>query len=36
MHPKVAQVVTIAGKLGDDAKAYQEKAVSAAVEESRK
>jgi predicted RNA binding protein YcfA (HicA-like mRNA interferase family) len=35
-HPKVPEVVTIAGKLGDDAKAYQERAVAAAVEESRK
>lgn len=32
-HPKVAKPVTIAGKLGADAKHYQEKAVKAALEE---
>jgi predicted RNA binding protein YcfA (HicA-like mRNA interferase family) len=35
-HPRVAEVVTIAGKLGDDAKAYQERAVGTAIEESMK
>ena len=34
-HAKVVRVVTIAGKLGDDAKPYQEKAVKSAIEESR-
>lgn len=36
VHPKVPKIVTIAGKPGDDAKRYQEKAVRAAIEESRK
>lgn len=35
-HPKVADVVTISGKLGDDAKNYQERIVKYAIEESRK
>lgn len=35
-HPRVAKPITIAGKEGDDAKAYQEKAVKLAIEESRK
>jgi hypothetical protein len=34
--PKVTRVVTIAGKMGDDAKLYQEKAVRIAIEESEK
>lgn len=34
-HLNVARVVTIAGQLGDDAKRYQERAVKAAIEESR-
>jgi predicted RNA binding protein YcfA (HicA-like mRNA interferase family) len=35
VHPKVTKPVTISGKLGDDAKYYQEKAVKVAVEESQ-
>jgi len=33
---KVAGLVTISGKLGDDAKKYQERIVKCAVEESKK
>ena len=36
VHPKVRWPVTIAGKLGDDAKHYQEKAVRSAIEESKR
>lgn len=36
VHPKVAKPITISGDPGDDAKRYQQKAVQAAVEESRK
>ena len=35
-HPKVADLVTISGRLGDDAKKYQERIVKYAIEESRK
>ena len=35
-HPKVADLVSISGKLGDDAKKYQERIVKYAVEESKK
>jgi len=35
IHLNVARTVTIAGQLGDDAKRYQERAVKAAIEESR-
>lgn len=35
-HPKVVHVVTLSGKLGDDAKKYQERVVKYAIEESRK
>jgi len=35
-HPKVVDVVSISGKLGDDAKKYQERIVKYAIEESRK
>jgi hypothetical protein len=35
-HPKVASVVTVSGKLGDDAKKYQERIVKYAIEESLK
>ena len=35
-HPRVTKSVTIAGKLGADAKHYQEKAVKAAIEESKR
>lgn len=33
VHPRVSKPVTIDGKLGDDAKYYQEKAVKAALQE---
>src|SRR3989337_2148001 len=36
VHPKVTKPVTISGKPGDDAKHYQEKAVMAAIEESKR
>jgi predicted RNA binding protein YcfA (HicA-like mRNA interferase family) len=36
VHPKVAKPVTVDGKQGDDAKHYQERAVKAAIAESRK
>jgi predicted RNA binding protein YcfA (HicA-like mRNA interferase family) len=36
VHPKVTKPVTLSGKLGDDAKHYQERAVQAAIEESKK
>ena len=35
-HPKVGKPITLSGNAGDDAKRYQEKAVRAAIEESRK
>jgi predicted RNA binding protein YcfA (HicA-like mRNA interferase family) len=34
-HPNVKRTVVIAGKEGDDAKAYQERAVKRAVKESK-
>ena len=34
-HPRVAKPVTISGRPGDDAKAYQERAVKKAIEESK-
>lgn len=36
VHPGVVRPITIAGKEGEDAKVYQEKAVQLAIEESRK
>ena len=36
VHPKVTKPVTLSGKLGDDAKHYQERAVQSAIEESKK
>ena len=36
VHPNVAKIVTVAGKPRDDAKHYQENAVRAAIEESKK
>jgi predicted RNA binding protein YcfA (HicA-like mRNA interferase family) len=36
VHPKVVRPVTISGNLGDDAKRYQERAVKAAIRESKK
>ena len=35
VHPKVAKPVTISGNAADDAKKYQERAVSKAIEESK-
>ena len=35
VHPKIAKPVTISGKLGDDAKQYQIRAVSRAIEDSK-
>lgn len=35
VHPNVAKPVSVSGKLGDDAKKYQERAVSKAIEESK-
>jgi predicted RNA binding protein YcfA (HicA-like mRNA interferase family) len=35
-HPKVVKIVTLSGNPGDDVKHYQERAVKAAIEESRK
>jgi predicted RNA binding protein YcfA (HicA-like mRNA interferase family) len=35
VHPKVSEPVTISGKLGDDAKPYQIKAVKSAVEKAK-
>jgi predicted RNA binding protein YcfA (HicA-like mRNA interferase family) len=34
-HPKVARSVVVAGKEGDDAHAYQERAVKRAIKESQ-
>ena len=36
VHPKAQKPVTISGKLGDDAKHYQVRAVRLALEESEK
>jgi len=36
VHPNVAKPVTISGKPGDDAMHYQERAVRAAIEESKR
>lgn len=35
VHPKLTKPVTISGRLGDDAKRYQTRAVARAIEESR-
>lgn len=35
VHPKVPKPVTLSGKLGEDAKHYQERAVKAAIEEAQ-
>jgi predicted RNA binding protein YcfA (HicA-like mRNA interferase family) len=35
VHPKVSRPVTVSGKLGADAKPYQERAVKKAIEESK-
>ena len=36
VHSGVMKPVVISGKMGDDAKKYQERAVEAAIEESKK
>ncbi|MBN1567902.1 MAG: type II toxin-antitoxin system HicA family toxin [Acidobacteria bacterium] len=36
VHPKIFRPITISGKPGDDARAYQETAVRLAIEESKK
>jgi predicted RNA binding protein YcfA (HicA-like mRNA interferase family) len=36
VHPTVIKPVVISGKTGDDAKKYQERAVEAAIEESKR
>jgi predicted RNA binding protein YcfA (HicA-like mRNA interferase family) len=36
VHPKVKKPITLSGKLGEDAKRYQEKATRAAIEESKR
>ena len=36
VHPALDRPLTIAGRLGDDAKRYQQKAVKKAIEESRR
>jgi len=35
VHPNVAKPITVAGRAGDDAKKYQERAVNKAIEESK-
>jgi predicted RNA binding protein YcfA (HicA-like mRNA interferase family) len=35
VHPKLAKPITLSGKEGDDAKKYQQRAVSKAIEESK-
>ena len=35
VHPNVPRPITISGKLGEDAKKYQERAVQRAIEESQ-
>jgi predicted RNA binding protein YcfA (HicA-like mRNA interferase family) len=36
VHPRVAKPVTISGKAGEDAKAYQVRAVVRAIQDSKK
>ena len=36
VHPKVVKPIPLAGKPGEDAKHYQEKAVQVAIEESKR
>ena len=36
VHPRVSETITIAGKLGDDAKHYQVRAVRRAVEDAKR
>ena len=35
VHPNVTKPLTLAGRLGDDAKRYQERAVQMVIEESK-
>ena len=35
VHPNVSKPITVAGKPGDDAKSYQEKAVKLGIEEAK-
>ena len=35
VHPNVVKPVTLSGKLGDDAKNYQERAVKLAIQEAK-
>lgn len=36
VHPKVPRPITISGRMGDDAKLYQVRAVAKAIEEAQK
>ena len=36
VHPRVVKPIVISGNLGGDAKTYQQRAVKAAIEESKK
>lgn len=36
VHPNVQRPITVSGRLGDDAKLYQVRAVSKAIEEAQK
>ena len=36
VHPHVSKIITLSGKENDDAKRYQEKAVTMAIEEAKK
>ncbi|MCL4820264.1 MAG: type II toxin-antitoxin system HicA family toxin [Vicinamibacteria bacterium] len=36
VHPKVRKPVTVSGRLGDDVKQYQERAVELAIQESKR
>ena len=35
VHPRISKAITVSGQLGDDAERYQERAVRAAIEESK-
>jgi predicted RNA binding protein YcfA (HicA-like mRNA interferase family) len=36
VHPKLSKPMTVSGNPGDDAKRYQEKAIQAAIKETKK
>jgi predicted RNA binding protein YcfA (HicA-like mRNA interferase family) len=36
VHPNVSRPITVSGQLGDDAKLYQVRAISKAIEEAQK